>query len=48
MPDRPRTRAPQGMLGAVDIPWTADYRLDEKSFTRLIRRLIGLGFDRLY
>lgn len=43
-----KTRTPQGLLGAVDIPWTQDFRLDERSFRRLLKRLIGLGFDRLY
>ena len=36
------------MLGAVDIPWTEDFRLDEEAFRRLLKRLIRLGFDCLY
>jgi dihydrodipicolinate synthase/N-acetylneuraminate lyase len=36
------------MLGAVDIPWTEDFTLDETTFRRLLKRLTGLGFDRLY
>ncbi|MBM3958381.1 MAG: dihydrodipicolinate synthase family protein [SAR202 cluster bacterium] len=45
---RPKARSPQGMLGAVDIPWTDDFRLDENSFRRLLKRLKGHGFGRLY
>ncbi|MEE8363213.1 MAG: dihydrodipicolinate synthase family protein [Dehalococcoidia bacterium] len=45
---RPKTRRAQGMLGAVDIPWTADYALDEDSFRRLLRRLLTVGADQLY
>ena len=38
----------QGMLTAVDIPWSADYSLDEESFRRLIGRLQAVGSDILY
>jgi dihydrodipicolinate synthase/N-acetylneuraminate lyase len=48
MTDQPRKRTAQGLLGAVDIPWTEDYRLDEAAFRRLLKRLTGLGFDGLY
>jgi dihydrodipicolinate synthase/N-acetylneuraminate lyase len=48
MPAKAKTRYPQGMLGAVDIPWTEDYSLDEKAFRRLVRRYVSLGFNELY
>lgn len=42
------TRTAQGMLGAVDVPWTKDYELAEEKFRKLIRFLQGLGAQRLY
>ena len=41
-------RARQGMLGAVDVPWTEDFSLDEAHFRRLIRELQKLGAHQLY
>ncbi len=41
-------RARQGMLGAVDVPWTDDFALDEAQFRRLIRQLQKLGAHQLY
>ncbi|MFP6593848.1 MAG: dihydrodipicolinate synthase family protein [Dehalococcoidia bacterium] len=41
-----RTR--QGMLGAVDIPWSEDLILDEASFRSLLGRLSTLGAHQLY
>lgn len=45
---RQATRSPQGMLGAVDVPWTDEFRLDEVSFRRLLKKLKADGFGRLY
>lgn len=41
-------RTKQGMLGAVDIPWTENLVLDETSFRNLLGRLSTLGAHRLY
>ena len=41
-------RTKPGMLGAVDIPWNADFSLDREHFRRLIRKLQTLGAGRLY
>ena len=41
-------RTEQGMLGAVDVPWTEDFSLDEERFRGLIRVLQRLGAHQLY
>jgi dihydrodipicolinate synthase/N-acetylneuraminate lyase len=41
-------RTTQGMLGAVDIPWSEDLSLDEASFRTLLGRLSTLGAHHLY
>ncbi len=41
-------RTKQGMLGAVDIPWSEDFTLDEPSFRSLLGRLSTLGAHQLY
>jgi len=41
-------RTKQGMLGAVDIPWSPDLTLDETSFRNLLGRLSTLGAHQLY